>query len=122
MNELSDSDWDIHFYERILKRNPQDSDVVEILGSLYTRKGRIEDGLRMDRKLVRLLPDSANAHYNLACSLALKRRKADAVKALRRAVDLGYHDVEWMLEDPDLQCLKDYPAFDRLVGEMENPF
>ena len=45
-----------------------------MLGGLYTKQGRIADGLKMDRKLVRLRPDNATAHYNLACSLALSRR------------------------------------------------
>lgn len=107
--------FEIDFYESILGKNPKYEDVIEILGELYTSVGRITDGLRMDRKLVRLRPQNANAHYNLACSLALKKRKADAVRALNQAVELGYDDYEWLLQDPDLDCLKDHPGFLRLI-------
>ena len=112
--------FEIQFFEGVLRRNPRDTDVIEILGGLYTKEGRIDDGLKMDRRLVRLLPDNATAHYNLACSLALKKRKAEAMRSLERAVELGYSDVDWLLQDPDLEDLKQYPAFKALVSKL-NP-
>ena len=119
MVKRSRNQFEIQFFESILRRNPQDSDVVEILGGLYTKEGRIDDGLKMDRKLVRLLPDNATAHYNLACSLALKKRRPEALRCLERAIDLGYRDVDWMLQDPDLDALKKHPAFIALADAMK---
>jgi Flp pilus assembly protein TadD len=63
----------------------------------------------MDRRLVRLLPTNATAHYNLACSLALARRKAEALRSLRHAVELGYRDFDWIQQDPALDGLKKHP-------------
>src|SRR6266700_8019947 len=97
-----DPEFDMAFYETVLKRDPTYAEVIEILGGLYTKHGRIADGLKMDRKLVKLQPENATAHYNLACSLALSRRKADALRSLRHAIALGYRDYDWMLQDPDL--------------------
>lgn len=111
--------FEIQFFESILRRSPRDTSVIEILGGLYTKDGRIDDGLRMDRRLVRLLPDNATAHYNLACSLALKKRKADAMRSLHRAVELGYRDFDWMLQDPDLESLRNLPAFKDLVSRLK---
>ena len=73
-----DPEFDIRFFESVLRRSPNYTTAVEILGGLYTRQGRIADGLRMDRRLVRLQPANATARYNLACSLALRKRKSDA--------------------------------------------
>lgn len=112
-------EFEIQFFESVLRRSPRDTDIIEILGGLYTKNGRIDDGLRMDRRLVRLLPDSATAHYNLACSLALKKRKAEALRLLVRAVDLGYKDVDWMVQDPDLEGLKKHPSFLALVEQLQ---
>jgi tetratricopeptide (TPR) repeat protein len=114
-----DPAWDIGFFETVLRREPAYVDVIEILGGLYTKTGRIADGLRMDRKLVRLQPNNATAHYNLACSLALSSRKADALKALRRAIDLGYKDYDWMAQDPDLEVLKGAPQFESLLRKLQ---
>ena len=119
MGRKEDPTFDINFYESILRRDPSYADVVEILGGLYTKVGRVADGLKMDRKLVRLLPDNATAHYNLACSLALSKRRSDAMISLKRAVALGYSDFDWMTQDPDLEGLKDHPEFVRLLDQLK---
>src|SRR4051812_7318110 len=106
-----DPEFEIVFYESVLRRQPDYAAVVEILGGLYTRQGRIADGLKMDRKLVKLQPANATAHYNLACSLALSKRRGDALRELQQAVALGYRDYDWMLQDPDLEDLKTHPDF-----------
>lgn len=119
MSRKEDPTFDIAFYESVLRREPDYEDVIELLGGLYTKTGRIADGLKMDRKLVKLQPDNATARYNLACSLALSKRKSDAVKALLTAIQLGYSDYEWMAHDPDLESLKDVNAFKALLTQLK---
>ena len=119
MAKGEDPEFEMRFFESVLRRDPGYTAVVEILGGLYTRHGRIADGLRMDRKLVRLLPHNATAHYNLACSLALSKRKRDALRSLHQAVKLGYTDLDWMQQDPDLDVLKEDPAFLALVAQLK---
>lgn len=111
--------FEIEFFEAIHRRCPDYTDVVGLLGGLYTKVGRITDGLKMDRKLVRLEPDNATAHYNLACSLALCKKRPDALKSLRKAVSLGYKDVDWMEQDPDLEILKKDPEFQQLLSQLK---
>jgi len=119
MGRKEDPTFEISFYESVLKRDPSYTDVIELLGGLYTKVGRISDGLKMDRKLVRLLPKNATAHYNLACSLALCKRRTDALRSLNNAVDLGYDDADWMTQDPDLDDLKGHPEFTRLLEKLK---
>jgi hypothetical protein len=114
-----DTAFEVGFFEVVLRHDPHCVEVIEILGGLYTKIGRIADGLRMDRKLVRLQPANATAHYNLACSLALSKRNADALRSLRHAIGLGYSDFEWMSHDPDLQGLKSSPEFGAMVAQMK---
>lgn len=111
--------FEIGFFESILKRNPRYTEVMEILGGLYTEAGRIDDGLRMDRRLVRLMPENPLAHYNLACSLALKEKPRDAIRSLAKAIDLGYTDVNWMLQDPDLDPIKEHPHFLGMINKIK---
>jgi len=68
---------------------------------------------------VRLQPTNHTAHYNLACSLALSKRRSEALRSLREAVRLGYEDFEWMSHDPDLTCLKDHPEFAAILLELK---
>ncbi len=120
MARKTDPEWEIGFFESIYKRDPSYDDVVAILGGLYTKTGRIADGLKMDRRMVRICPEDPTAHYNLACSLALSERHRDSLKVLRQAIDLGYADYDWMENDPDLNCLREYPEFRDLVHTMKN--
>ncbi len=115
----SDPQFDIEFYEAVHRRCPDYVDVVGLLGGLYTKAGRIADGLKMDRKLVRLEPKNATAHYNLACSLALSKKRPDALRSLRKAVSLGYDDLDWMEQDPDLEILKNDPGFKKLLAQLK---
>ena len=114
-----DHEFEIRFFESVLGRDPGYTDVVEILGGLYTKHGRIADGLKMDRKLVRLQPANPTAHYNLACSLALSRQKSAALRSLRNAIGLGYRDFDWMQQDPDLEALKAHPDFLSLLDQLK---
>jgi predicted Zn-dependent protease len=110
--------FELSFFEGLHRRMPRDVRTVGVLAHLYTKVGRIDEGLRMDRKLVRLLPDDPTVHYNLACSLALKGRLRDATKALHMAIENGYEDYEWMRKDPDLSELQSYSAYCDLLSEL----
>lgn len=110
-----DPAFEITFFESVHRRCPRYVEVIELLGGLYTKTGRIADGLKMDRKLVRLQPENSTAHYNLACSLALSERPLDALAALRKAVALGYDDFEWMRQDPDLKPIAHDPNFQEIL-------
>jgi len=114
-----DPEFEIRFYESIIRRNRDYAAVIELLAALYTKEGRIQDGLKMDQRLVKLQPTNATAHYNLACSLALTKRNGAALRALRQAIELGYTDVDWMQQDPDLDALKRQPEFTALLSQLK---
>lgn len=113
-----DLQFETAFFESILKRDRNFVEVIELLGGLYTEQGRIEDGLKMDRKLVKLRPDNATARYNLACSLALMNRSKAALDTLAEAIELGYDDHGWMLGDEDLKSLRGLPRFEELLQQL----
>jgi predicted Zn-dependent protease len=115
-----DLTFEIEFFENLSRRNPKDVRVLEVLAHYYTKSGKVADGLRVDRRIVRHDPENPVAHYNLACSLALKNRKKEAVESLRDAVDRGYDDVEWMMRDEDLLNLREFSPFLELVREVAN--
>ena len=69
------------------------------------------------------LPESeftspASAYYNLACCYAQLAQTDDAIKALTTAIAIGYDRWMHMIDDSDLDSIKDTPAFVRLVAQM----
>lgn len=86
------------------------------MGHLYTQVGRHRDGLAVDRRLVALRPRDPIAYYNLACSYSLLKQTTRAFTAMKRALGLGYCDVDHMLADPDLENLRADPRWADLLG------
>ena len=119
-SDQSQLDFELDFFSGILKRHPDYVDVLRIMGNLLTLKGRYVEGLGIDKRLVHLRPGDALAHYNLACSYALLKRPEQALKTLRRAVELGYRDFRYMKEDRDLDSIRHDPRFRQLLREYEN--
>ncbi len=119
-SEQSQLDFEIEFFGSILERRPDYIDVLRIMGNNLTLKGRYAQGLQIDKRLVQLRPGDPLAHYNLACSYALLKRPEQALKTLRRAVELGYRDFRYMREDGDLESIRHDPRFRQLLFEFEN--
>ena len=113
-------DFEIEFFGRILDHYPNYVDVLRVQGNNLTLKGRYPEGLQIDKRLVQLRPSDALAHYNLACSYALLKRPEQAIKTLRRAVELGYRDFRYMREDHDLDSIRHDPRFRQLLRDYEN--
>jgi tetratricopeptide (TPR) repeat protein len=120
LTDQNQVDFELDFFGGILKRSPEYVDVLRVMGNLLTLKGRFSEGLQVDRRLVQLRPNDPLAHYNLACSYALLKRADQAIKTLRRAVELGYRDFRYMREDGDLDAIRHDPRFRQLLREYEN--
>jgi tetratricopeptide (TPR) repeat protein len=116
--QMSQIDFELSFFDGILRRHPDFVDVLRVLGNNLTLKGRVKDGLEIDRRLVRLRPKDPLAHYNLACSYALLKRTDPALKALRRAIELGYRDFRYMSQDHDLDSIRHDPRYRQLLREF----
>lgn len=120
MSTNTEMDFEIEFLERLHKRLQTDPDVIEMLANLYTEAGRYDEGLAMDFRHVELEPENPTAHYNLACSLALKSLRLEALDSLRTALEKGFDDFNWMLQDPDLKSLAEDDAFHALLNEFRS--
>lgn len=108
-------DFEIQFYEGIIKRSPHYIEALIPLAEAYTRKGLYQKGLEIDKQLASLCGDDPVVFYNLACSRALVGHKKEALAALKRAIELGYRDIAHLLKDPDLKNLHSEPFFKNLL-------
>jgi len=112
-------DFEIRFYENLLKERPDFLQALNCLGDVYTRKGFYREGLAVDRKLVHLKPEDPIVHYNLACSLSLVGDTDAALEALKKAVLLGYDDATYLLKDPDLEHIRTDERFHMLLSKLK---
>lgn len=111
-------DFELEFFDGLLARVPDFPEVLRAQANNLTTKGRFKDGLRVDQRLVAIRPTDATAHYNLACRYAILKQRDLAMKTLRRAVELGYRDFRFMVQDSDLESLQKDPRFRALLREF----
>jgi tetratricopeptide (TPR) repeat protein len=118
--EQTQLDFEVEFFAAILELVPSYIDVLRAHGNNLTLKGRYEDGMAVDKRLIQLRPGDYLAHYNLACSFALLKQAEQAIKTLRKAVELGYRDFRYMKQDRDLESIRRDPRFKQILREFEN--
>lgn len=117
--EQRDMDLEIRFMAGLVKRDPNYVDALHVLGYDYSRRGRVHEGLEVDRQLARLLPEDPVVFYNLACSLARAKEIHEAVESLERAMTLGWRDFHRLSRDPDLAGLRKHPMYSRLRDRIK---
>jgi tetratricopeptide (TPR) repeat protein len=113
-------DFEIEFFGKLLSAVPSYAEALWVQASNLTAKGRLQDGLAVDKQLVATRPADPTAHYNLACRYALLRQADMALRALRRAIELGYRDFRFMEQDRDLESIRKDPRFRQLVREYRS--
>ena len=107
------------YFETELRQKPENLAAWIELGHLYTRLGRVKEGLDVDRELARRLPGDPTVRYNLACSLSLNGEIDMAFAELERALERGYRDAEHLAQDEDLAALRTDPRFEKLLRRVE---
>ena len=114
----SQVDFELEFFGGVLRRRSDYVDVLRVVGNHLTTKGEHRRSLEIDKRLVRLCPRDAIAHYNLACNYSMLGMVEPAFGALRQALALGYAEFDHLLEDADLKRLHRDPRFVRLIEEL----
>jgi len=108
-----DADFEIAFLEGVVNQRPNYIDALVPLSHAYTRRGLYEKGLEIDKRLAGLCKNDPIIHYNLACSYSLLGKAAKSLLALKKAVRLGFADLEHIRTDADLKCLRDHAPFEK---------
>lgn len=117
--EIEDIQFEITFYEKILKESPDFVEALSALAESYTRAEDYQKGLELDKRLAVLCPEDPLVFYNLACSFALTGSADQAIESLEAAVRFGYDEPEHMSKDPDLESLHGDERFKKLLARLQ---
>lgn len=108
-----------NLYEAVIRANPNNIDALQALGYLYTSRQEHQKALEVDKKLVSLKPHDAICHYNLACSYSNLGMIDQAFEALEFAILLGYHNLNHIQKDPDLNNLRKDPRYQKILQRLK---
>ena len=110
--------FEIDFFEGVLDKDPSFYEVMIVLGDLYTKVGRFEDGLAIDEKLYQLNPENPEILYNLACSYSLMNQVDLSYRTIKKAIAHGYADLDHLENDGDLENLRNDRRFQRFFANL----
>src|SRR5512145_2157458 len=85
------------------------------VGVTWRMRNDLERALEWYKKALVVDPDFGDAYYNMACVYALRGEKDMALRYLQIAALNGYVSGEGIDADPDLERLRDDPAYKALV-------
>ena len=99
-----------------LLQNPDDARARMYYAVVLAEMDRKDEALREGTKALEVSPDDAMMLYNCACLYARLGETATALGTLEQAMIKGYADDGWLKHDPDLDVLRDHPAFIALMA------
>jgi non-specific serine/threonine protein kinase len=105
--------------ENHLRQVPEDARARVLFGAFSAELGNEEDAVRELNLAITLRANEASILYNAACAYCILKRKPEALDALRKAWEAGFHDSAWARRDPGLVILHGDPEFERLYPEKQ---
>ncbi len=79
-----------YFYKKVLKKQPDNPDVLHMLGVLFFQLANYDLAIKYIRKALQFRPsDIAPAHYNLGCALVAKGQFDEAITQYHKAIELN---------------------------------
>lgn len=84
---------------------------------LYNAKKYNESAIKWD-KAFSVHKGFSNDYYNAACSNALLGNNDKAIDYLRKAVEYGWTDIDWLKNDSDFTALRNTEKWNKLVKEI----
>jgi thiol-disulfide isomerase/thioredoxin/Flp pilus assembly protein TadD len=128
--------------EKALPGNPEDARLLGVLAKVtytlamsdrqkpdYSQYIKAAEYVRRALKVDPTLGDNpgfrdlaATVYYNEACALAIGKQTADAMTALRAAMDAGFADFVQIEKDTDLESIRALPEFSELFTKAREAF
>ncbi|MGB7436809.1 MAG: protein kinase [Candidatus Acidiferrum sp.] len=94
---------------------------ILLASNLANSEQDADEAIRHLQTAVALRPGDPNTLYNAACTYGILGRKTEAYETFKKAVEVGYSNLNWAAKDSDLDCLHDNPEFQKLVGLSKGP-
>jgi adenylate cyclase len=90
---------------------PDDARAITFGAVAFYRLDKPASGLEWAQRALDVDPADAGIQYNVACLFALEGDQARAIGCLKEAVKAGFAHRDWVMNDPDLESLRDNPEF-----------
>src|SRR2546430_12173706 len=108
--------------EQVLEQQPQLDGIRPIDATFLSALGFSEEARAQLTDEVRKTADTDHdVAYWLASAYALEGMRGEALKWLRRAIELGNENRPWFESDKNWDCLRDDPEYQEIIGGIVTP-
>ena len=107
----------LHVYSKYLSKHPDDARGHMYFAVDLAQAGEEEKAKAEAAKALELSPGDPLMLYNAACFYSQMNEKKLGLDSLRKAIDLGFGEFEWLKRDSDLDNLRNEPEFEELLKE-----
>jgi serine/threonine protein kinase/tetratricopeptide (TPR) repeat protein len=107
--------------EKAILLNPEDARACYMGAGSMIRLGQGKRGLQWAKRALALDPDDPAILYNVACNLSGLGQVEEAIDCLERTVKVGAAYKDWMMNDTDLDPLREEERFKALVASLGQP-
>jgi len=101
-----------------LELNPDDARAWYLSAAALVRLGQTDQALERGRRAFAVDPEDAGVLYNLACNYALAGSSDEAIEHLKKAVQNGFGQREWLENDSALDPIRGDPRFQAVMQKL----
>ena len=101
----------IEIVQKHLQDNPNDARAYNLAGVWYARLDDYDRAVDSMMKSIELSPGDALIMYNVACLYGVQQKADLAVHWLKRAVEAGYRNYDWIKSDSDMDSVRNHPGY-----------
>lgn len=105
----------VRFFEQSEKLDPDNISCLLAMAWCYKRLERLDVAIRTMEKAIKIEPDSAIAHYNLACYEALASNSNLALIHLSIALDLNSAYTQRVATEEDFNGIRHLASFQEIL-------
>lgn len=109
----------IKFYEKALEIDGENILALFNLSIAYVEVKNFDLAIDTAKKLLKLRPKNPIVNYNLSCFYSLKNNKKEALKFLKKAIELGYRDFDYIENDKDLNNLRNETKYKSIIKKYK---
>ncbi len=91
-----------------------------VLGMIYAKQGKLDDSLgEVEIEVKPYVGNNGSLASAVAAIYALLKRDGQAVQWIEKAMQFGYHEYPWVMNDPNFKNLRDDDRFVQLMEKMK---
>ena len=92
-----------------------------VLGMIYTKQGKLDDALgEVELEVKPYVGNNGSLASAVAAIYTLLKRDGQAIQWIEKAVQFGYKEYPWMINDPNFKQLHKDARFVELMNRMKN--